>query len=159
MPPSVQAVVTVNPETTASVRLIARLTPLTPEAESALDYRTDVCLERFPARVGREHRARGGLARLLGLTDRRGSQAPTNDLYLHDDEPIKHVSRDHLHIERRGDEFWVTDRGSACGTVVGERYIGGDRQTESARINDGSVLIVGSPSSPFVFRFNAERTA
>ena len=138
--------------TIAAVTLVA----LTPEADACLGHRPSVTFTQFPIRIGRESRAKPGLIKtLLGIDDRRQPTAavPNNDLYLFDDAPVKHISREHLRIDWRDGEYWVTDRGSACGTVVGEHYIGGGRTGASAVIHHDNVLIVGTPESPYVFRF------
>ncbi len=132
------------------------LRPLTQEAEAALGEATEVVLESLPFRVGRDSRTpiKTGW---FGLRERREPQAVlNNELYLMDTGKLKNVSREHFQIladKHEPDRYILEDRGSACGTIVGERVVGGHRQTESCRLDPDTVVVVGTRDSPFVFRF------
>jgi len=47
----------------------------------------------------------------------------------------------------------LLDRGSHCGTIVGDRKIGVGQPTNDAVLEDGDTIVVGGPNSPFVFQF------
>lgn len=49
--------------------------------------------------------------------------------------------------------FFLTDRRSACGTIVAGRRIGGRRKGGRTELRDGDEVIVGTSKSPYVFRF------
>lgn len=129
----------------------ARLIALTDEARTALKGR-ELVIEHFPFRVGRESRTFSPAPWTRG--DRRlGTGPELNDLYLVEDGEIFNVSREHFQVEAEGDRFFVRDRGSACGTIVEGRTVGGDRRDERVEVRDHEVIIVGSAISPFVFKF------
>ena len=137
-----------------TIKLIA----LTPESEMAIGYRINLTFTRFPVRLGRESHARKSL--LDTLLGRPGERAPSgvanNDFYLFDESPVKHISREHLYILYENGGFQVLDRGSACGTVVGSRYICSKQVGQPVTIEDGSVIIFGSLESPMAFQFRVE---
>ncbi len=133
------------------------LMALTPEAETAIGGEK-LELGPFPFRIGREFRV-ALVDGVKKVTERRRQDiaVPNNDLYLKDSGRPLNVSRQHLQIE--SDEeggYRVVDRGSACGTLVGNQHIGGHDQGGESLIRDGEVLVVGTSESPFVFRFVLE---
>lgn len=84
---------------------------------------------------------------------RRQSAAPNNDLYIWDPGPLLNVSREHFQIERSDSgEFFVRDRGSTCGTLVGNVRLGAGGP-ESCALFPDNTIVVGTPQSPFVFHF------
>ncbi len=130
------------------------LRALTPEAEAALRGRQEIEIDRFPFRVGRESRAAPNPVSFDGEERRHRTGAPVNELYLRDENPRKHVSREHFQIERRDDgRFEILDRGSACGTVVGNQTLGGRRQAGRCVLENENVIIAGDSESPYVFQF------
>lgn len=129
------------------------LEAVTPEAEHALGgERRKVA--RLPFRIGRECRLVAGPDGLQVAERRKAGSEPNNELYLLDRGPRLQVSRAHCQIERDPDgTYRLVDRGSACGTIVGNQRVGGkDRGGESA-LDDGDLIVVGTSESPFAFRF------
>ena len=128
------------------------LVAVTAQAEFALGGRRDIRLTHFPFKVGRESRlSQASFAR----EQRLGRTPRVNDLYLsepHGSDVIQ-ISRDHFAIERVDGEFFVVDRGSVAGTIVGGRRIGGHRRGGRTRLHPGDQIIVGGESSPYVFTF------
>jgi pSer/pThr/pTyr-binding forkhead associated (FHA) protein len=113
-----------------------------------------VCIRKFPFRIGRESRVKminGRLERIerAKLDDRK----PSNDLYLVDDGHLLNISREHFQIEKNGNEYVLFDRGSACGTRVGEVVVGGQDSTGSLTLKDGDVIAVGAKATPYLFQF------
>jgi hypothetical protein len=49
----------------------------------------------------------------------------------------------------------LVDRQSTCGTIVEGRVIGGKHVGGAAPLHDGDVIIVGTSSSRYVFKFRA----
>ena len=134
---------------TANPSLVA----LTPEAESALQNH-QITLTRYPFRIGRESRLVLVDGEMKFLERRKTGIDPNNDLYIPDEGELLNVSREHLQIERTEDgQYFIYDRGSACGTIVDGNTVGGRDSTGSLPIRNGSILIVGTPNSPFRFRF------
>ncbi len=131
------------------------LMALTPEAEGALGGPL-LILPWFPFRLGRDSRGEGGGG--LFNSDRRATaDRPNNDFFIRDPGRLKNVSREHFQIEQIADgSFLVLDRGSACGTLVGNTSIGGHRKREHCKLEDGNVIVVGASESPFVFKFLLE---
>lgn len=134
----------------------ARLVALTEEARRAIDA-VQAPVDHFPFKVGRESRT--VLGKMTMEVERRLGVAPQlNDLYLVEPrlEPFLHVSREHFLIESDGDGYFLTDRGSACGTIINGRAIGGDRRGGRTELRDHDIIIVGRASSPFAFKFRTE---
>jgi pSer/pThr/pTyr-binding forkhead associated (FHA) protein len=136
----------------ASPDLRASLIALTPEARAALGG-AELAVARLPFRVGRESR-RGPRAAGRTIAERRKSKrAPTNELYLAEKGEPFNVSRDHFQIQHNGTRYILVDRQSACGTIVEGTVIGGRSAGGAVQLNDGDVIVVGSSSSPYVFKF------
>jgi hypothetical protein len=129
------------------------LEALTPEAEQSLGGER-LALRKLPFRVGRECRLVAGPGGLQVAERRRQSAMPSNDLYLIDPGPRLQVSRAHFQIEADGKGgYRLLDRGSACGTIVGNQRLGGDDRGGEAGLADGDLILVGTSESPFAFRF------
>ena len=130
----------------------AILVPQTPEARSALRGRPHVEIDRLPFRIGRESRLAMVEGELTFMERRKGARPPNNDLYLLDQGELLNISREHLQIEQAADGgFVVHDRGSACGTQVDDRTIGGRDTTGSLPLKEGSKIVIGTRESPYRF--------
>jgi hypothetical protein len=118
-----------------------------------------VAIRRWPFRVGRESRvvqSDGQWIRRERIALPHGArQEPTNDLYLFDACAPLQISRAHLTLDMTGPGQWrVIDRGSAHGTRVGNRFIGGTESGGEAPLADGDLIVLGDPArSPYRFRF------
>jgi pSer/pThr/pTyr-binding forkhead associated (FHA) protein len=132
---------------------LATLVATTREAELALDGRSEVRITRFPFRVGRENRLAASVD--PSLTERRlGNSPQLNDVYLVEPAShLSHVSREHFAIEYAVDQCVLVDRGSACGTIVAGRKVGGNRKGGRTELRSGDEIVVGTDGSPYVFRF------
>lgn len=113
-----------------------------------------VAISRFPYRIGRESR----VVRIDGRLERadrpkKNDSPPNNDLYLIDREQRLHVSREHFQIDKNDDGYLLVDRGSACGTGVEGRQVGGDDSGGAITLHDGDVIAVGAMGTPYLFRF------
>ena len=128
----------------------AFLKALTPEARVCLGTQM-LRIPRFPFRVGRE--SRSGVLADYPNSRRRADSVPSNDLYLFEAGPVLNVSRDHFQIEQRRGEFYLVDRGSACGTLVEGQTIGEDRTGGERRLDANDVIIVGGSESRYAFKF------
>ena len=126
---------------------------ITQEATHALVGRSDVRVTTFPFRVGREKRAVASTRRTSG--DLRVGTAPQlNNIYLLDPRRKHlHISGEHFAIERAADVFVLRDRGSSCGTIVAGRHVGGGRAGGHIELHSGDEIVVGTDTSPYVFRF------
>lgn len=130
----------------------ALLVPLTAEARAALGGRDHAMIDRLPFRVGRESRMAMVKGELTFMERRKGDTPPNNDLYLIDQGQLLNISREHLQIEKAADGgLIVHDRGSACGTIVDGKVIGGMDQEGSQPLANGSEIIIGTPDSPYRF--------
>jgi pSer/pThr/pTyr-binding forkhead associated (FHA) protein len=130
----------------------AILVGLTPEARSALGA-AKLLIKTFPFRIGRESR---GAQRLAGraIPERRRLQMrPNNELYLTESDAPPNVSREHLQIDHNGRQYILVDRQSACGTIVEGTVVGGRHDGGVVPLSDGDVIIVGSSSSRYIFKF------
>jgi pSer/pThr/pTyr-binding forkhead associated (FHA) protein len=131
----------------------AILRALTPEARKAMGQE-EVRIDTFPFRVGRESRMGVVHGSVKILERRKYSGTPNNDLYLVDQGKVLNISRQHFQIEKTGPEqYELVDRGSACGTIVGNEAIGGRDQGGRCALQDGNVIVVGTDSSPYAFKF------
>jgi pSer/pThr/pTyr-binding forkhead associated (FHA) protein len=132
----------------------ARLIALTDEARSAIGAEF-LTMYTFPYKVGRE--SRSALGRVAFSIERRLGSAPQlNDVYLREDSPgqVFHISREHFLIDRDEEgRYFLSDRASACGTTVNGETIGGDRRGGRVALHDHDVIVVGTPASPYSFRF------
>ena len=140
--------------------ILARLVALTDEAAAALGGRREVPVSRWPFRVGR-HRRQLADGDAVGQERRGDSEPAENDLYLRETNGghSLHISGTHFEIGLESDGFMLVDRGSACGTIVAGRRIGGHRRGGQARLQDGDEVVVGTSKSPYVFRFAVDDPA
>ena len=87
---------------------------------------------------------------------RLGAAPELNDLYLLEPswEDLLHISREHFAVEHAEHQFFLIDRCSACGTIVAGTQVGGDRTGGRTELRSGDEIIVGTDTSPYVFRFD-----
>jgi len=140
----------------APEKILAFLIPLTDTARKA-SFEQNIPIGQYPFRVGRESRIRieGGTAVIAER--RRTGAPPNNDAYLQDTEEKMQISREHFQIEQRADGgFELVDRGSACGTSVGNRSIPGGDKGGRCELKHGDCITIGIKSSPYVFRFEVQ---
>ena len=136
-----------------SSRLEAALIATTEEAQRALGGAPEARVSQFPCNVGREHR-RPQANDSAGGPPQRDGAAPANDVYLIEDSSGNlHISSAHFAIDRVDGQFFLIDRGSACGTIVAGRRIGGHRKSGRTDLRDGDEVVVGTSRSRYVFRF------
>ena len=132
------------------------LIPLTREAKLSIFGQT-VRLTRFPFRIGRESRVTMVHGEWHYMERRKSKVPPNNELYLFDEGELKNISREHFQIERDDNgEYFLFDRGSACGTVVDDVVIGGKDRTGRHPLREGSVIVIGTETSPYRFEFRLE---
>ncbi len=136
----------------------ASLVALTEEAEHALGGVRNLTLNRFPVTFGRERRSSNGAVGSHGAVAedlRRREAAPVNDIYLREIAESRglQISGAHFAIEYDDHQFVLIDRGSACGTIVSGRHVGGQRVGGRAELRDGDEVVVGNSRSRYVFRF------
>ena len=127
---------------TKTRQAVALLVAVTDEAEAALAGVRRVELTQFPFLVGRQRST--------------AASNGQNNLYLVEERDAGHslhVSTEHFAIEYVDGKFYLVDRGSACGTTVAGRHIGGNRKGGRTELNDGDEVIVGTSRSPYVFSF------
>jgi len=133
----------------------ATLVAVTKQAERALGGTREVRITQFPFKVGRESRVSQATQDSFVREQRRGTAPQLNHLYLIEvsQSGMLHISRDHFTIERAGDQFFVVDRGSVCGTIVAGQRLGGHRKGGRTEIRNGDQMTVGTRDSPYVFQF------
>jgi hypothetical protein len=128
-----------------------RLIALTEHARQALKG-NELLIKKFPFGMGRE--GRSFLSQISGFAERRlGLAPPNNDIYIEEIGELHHLSRDHVLFEAEGGEFFITDRGSSSGTIVEGIRLGGDREGGRTQLHDHDVIILGTPMSPYIFKF------
>ena len=111
-------------------------------------------IDHLPFRVGRDSRTPS--TRLASESERRrGTGSQLNDLYLFEDPLAKfhHVSREHFLIDAEHGLFYVVDRHSVCGTLVGGKTVGGDRTGGRIELHHEDLIVAGSVASPYTFTF------
>jgi hypothetical protein len=137
----------------------AMLKALTPEAIGATPATFIdgdlIAIMDFPFKVGRESRVTKINGRLepVDRPKKDVGSKPNNDLYLVDRGHLLNISREHFQIETREGEYYLVDRGSACGTKLQDTSLGGEDQGGSVQLNDGDVIGVGAKSTPYLFQF------
>lgn len=129
------------------------LVAATPEARKALGG-PEIELTGLPFRVGRESRKISWSPKGIVSERRDADRVPTNDLYLAESSERMNVSREHFQIEQEGDGWLLVDRGSTCGTLVTGEEVGGNQAGGRSSLNDADVIVVGTSTSPYVFRFD-----
>jgi hypothetical protein len=145
-------------------RIIKELMPravlkcMTPKAKKAVPenmrHNDLIPIHYFPFKIGRESRI-GTTEGEFEILERRKSSYTrlSNDLYLQDNSELLNISRQHLTIEESGSGFTVIDRGSACGTIVQGKSIGGKDKGGSCPLKDGNLIVMGIEGSPFQYQF------
>lgn len=129
------------------------LLPLTAEARQSIGCDA-VPVTDLPFRVGRESRYGVMHGKVVSMERRNSSAAPNNELYIHDNAEFLNVSREHFQIEQRADgTYEIIDRGSTCGTIVDDMVAGGESNVMRRPLKHGSLIRIGTPASPFLFRF------
>ena len=138
----------------------ARLEVMTPEARRLLGA-SAIDVEPTPLKVGRGSLRKavllGGLRKRVGeffrSADLDEGEQSNQALELPEREDRRYVSTEHFEIVAGADGYELVDLQSALGTIVDGELVGGKRSGGRARLEDGSVIIVGAPQSGFVFRF------
>ncbi len=144
--------------------LLKRITPLailkaiTPEARNTM---TKNCIGdeiigiwKFPFRIGRESRVENRDGRfIVSERDKSAGGKPFNDIYLVDNGHYLQISRQHLQIEKTKTGYLVSDRGSACGTIINTKKIGSEDRGGTCELKDGDIITVGAEDSPYLFEF------
>ena len=136
----------------------ATLVAVTDEARRALGAE-EVRVVTGSFKFGRERRSASREVKLpAALSEQRRGAAPElNDVYLPEDPAAAlQIAGAHFTIENVDGQFFLTDRGSSCGTVVAGQRLGGRRKGGRTELQDGDEIIVGTRSSPYVFRFQIE---
>ena len=144
--------------------LLKRVTPLailkaiTPEARNTMAKNClgdeFIGIWKFPFRIGRESRIENRDGKLV-VSERHksGGGKPFNDIYLVDKGHFLQISREHLQIEKTEIGYFVSDRGSACGTIINSKKIGGEDRGGTSMLKDGDIIKIGAEDSPYLFEF------
>lgn len=99
----------------------------------------EVILLKFPFRIGR------------WAEDSQADVFVSNDLLIRDEKPFV-ISRNHCAIEKEGTRFYVLDRGSAFGTRVNGKVIGGEESQVVCQLEKGlNEIQLGRKESPYIF--------
>ena len=122
--------------------LYAMLEPQTWEAKELLPEA--ILIKEFPFRIGR----------------------PSNDPLVHNDlslacEKPYQISRHHISIIRSEGKIGVIDRGSARGSAIGKKLLGGEKGVKEPVFFDahGGILRLGDESSEIKFHVKVEQHA
>ena len=147
-----------SPQQPSDTKETARavLIPLTDEARMA-SAESPISISCYPFRVGRESRTqvKPDIRKINEM--RKSSSTPNNDIYLLDTSKRLHISREHFQIETRPDGGYdLVDRKSACGTLVGNKAVGGDDKGGRSKLIPGDTITIGTKYSPYIFRFTVE---
>ncbi|MBN2126466.1 MAG: cyclic nucleotide-binding domain-containing protein [Deltaproteobacteria bacterium] len=110
----------------------------TEEAKGVLENRK-LLVTKFPFLIGRES------------LNPDADVFYNNDLFIREEKPYV-VSRNHLAISNEGGRIWVVDRGSAFGTIVNGREIGGPGGVIRAPLDQKeNQMIIGPATSHYIF--------
>ncbi len=139
---------------TTSSSPAATLVPVTKDAQRALGGGREVPVKVFPFKVGRENRSPSSVNTSV-IELRLGTASDLNDLYLIEPpwSDLLQISREHFAIEYMGNQFFLVDRGSTCGTIVAGRCIGSNLAGGRTQLQSGDEIVIGTDESPYVFRF------
>jgi len=110
----------------------------TEEAKQVLDGRK-LLITKFPFLIGRDS------------LNAESDVFYNNDLTVAEEKPYL-ISRNHLAVVRERGQVWVVDRGSAFGTIVNGREIGGSSGVTRAPLDqDRNQVIIGPATSRYIF--------
>ena len=137
---------------------------MTPDARRILGE-SAIEVDPLPFKVGRGELRRA--AALMGGIKKRMEQvfrtadfddgaAPGLMFELPEREQSRFVSREHFEIVESKNGYDLVDLGSSLGTIVDGELIGGKRTGGRVKLEDGSLIIVGSHHSGFIFRFRTK---
>lgn len=111
------------------------------EAKDVLSHRK-LLITKFPFLIGRE------------TSNATSDVFYNNDLSVAEKKPYV-ISRNHLAIVNERGRIWVVDRGSAFGTIVNGKEIGGTSDVSRARLDqERNQVIIGPATSKFIFLLN-----
>ncbi len=133
----------------------AFLVAVTEEARAALGDQAEVRITQFPFELGRESRLPQALTNAADVVERRmAAEPPLNAVYLIEppSSALLQISRAHCAIEYVGGQYFLLDRGSACGTIVAGKPVGGNRAGGRTPLQPGDTIVIGTANSPYVFR-------
>lgn len=127
-----------DPETAKLQTMEVIMSGQTSETQKILSQRR-LLITKFPFLIGRES------------LDSESDVFYNNDLFIPETKPYI-VSRNHLAISNESGTIWVIDRGSAFGTIVNGREIGGQTGLFRASLDQKqNQIVIGSITSKFIF--------
>ena len=110
----------------------------TREANQVLDNRK-LLITKFPFLIGRDS------------INAESDVFSNNDLTVAEERPYV-VSRNHMAIVQERGRAWVVDRGSAFGTIVNGREIGGENEVIRAPLDqETNQVVIGPATSRYIF--------
>ena len=110
----------------------------TEEAKEALSDR-QLLITKFPFLIGRDS------------LNPDADVFYNNDLFIKEEKPYV-ISRNHMAITSEAGTMWVVDRGSAFGTIVNGKEIGGESGISRAPLDqEENQVIIGPATSTFIF--------
>ncbi|MFW5959647.1 MAG: FHA domain-containing protein [Chitinivibrionales bacterium] len=127
------------------------LIPFTEEAAVSLGHRDHLELDKFPFRFGRESRRKKAGDTPLYRDRRRPGCRPNNDFYLFDLGKYLNISREHFQIDRVDEKYYISDRGSTCGTIINSRVSLKDAPGKRHELQHGDTITVGKPDSRYIY--------
>jgi len=136
----------------------AVLKAVTTEAKQAIGHYREindfVKIYSFPFNMGRETRTQLINGHLEVLERRKTAHSdPNNDIYLVDNCKLLQISREHFTIKSNAEGYFIFDRGSACGLMLGDRHVAGKDKGGIFPIKDGDVIGIGKSTTPYFFKF------
>jgi len=127
------------PTSAIKVRLVAKTDKLRQKIA-----RPELTVPKFPFRMGR------------WSDNFQADVFVSNDLLIRDEKPFQ-ISRNHCALEKEGTRFYILDRGSAFGTRVNGKLIGGpETQVVCALKNGENEVQLGGKESPYIFQIFVE---
>ena len=95
----------------------------------------------FPFKLGRESRIDIVDGQQVIMERKRPDRhKPNNDVYIIDSGERLQISKEHMYIDLINNEFYVIDRGSACGTIVNTAAIGGKDHGGKLPLKHGDLI-------------------
>ncbi len=97
------------------------------------------------------------IAKFPFLVGRMSAVSPDTDVFYNNDLAIQEekpymISRNHLAIKNESGTIWVEDRGSAFGTIVNGKEIGGNSDEHRVLLDkEENQLIIGTAQSRYIF--------
>ncbi len=113
-----------------------------------------ISIWKFPFRIGRESHIEEVNGELVIYERHKpGDRESNHNVYFVDNRHFLQISRKYPQIENGKLGYFVSNRKSACGTIINTKKIASEDTGGTYRLKDGDIIKIGSEESPYLFEF------